>query len=190
MQHCDCVMLINTVAYQLEIQLYIKTINSECFCCLVTIQCPSLLQSPGLSPTRLLCPWDFPGKDTEVGCHSLLQGIFPIQESHPVSPAGQADSLPLSHLGSPSTHNRLSKINKNKLKIAFLNYLVILWKEQIWSRLQDVLVHRLQYLIFFLPSIPLLSPPTFSLYCLFSLIMHIGLISPGHLLLREWIQSI
>ena len=27
-------------------------------------------------PTRLLCPWDFPGKNTGVDCHSLLQGIF------------------------------------------------------------------------------------------------------------------
>ena len=54
-----------------------------------------------------------------MGCHSLLQGIFPIQESHPVSPAWQADSLPLSHLGSPSTHNRLSKINKKKIKNCF-----------------------------------------------------------------------
>ena len=26
--------------------------------------------------TRLLCPWDFPGKDPGVGCHLLLQGIF------------------------------------------------------------------------------------------------------------------
>ena len=34
------------------------------------------LQLHGLYPTRLLCPWDFPGKNTEVGCHSLLQGIF------------------------------------------------------------------------------------------------------------------
>ena len=24
---------------------------------------------------RLLCPWDFPGKNTEVGCHFLLWGI-------------------------------------------------------------------------------------------------------------------
>ena len=29
----------------------------------------------GLQPTRLLCPWDFPGKDTGVLCHFLLQGI-------------------------------------------------------------------------------------------------------------------
>ena len=30
-------------------------------------------------PTILLCPWDFPGKKTGVGCHSFLQGIFPTQ---------------------------------------------------------------------------------------------------------------
>ena len=27
-------------------------------------------------PTRLLCPWDSPGKNTGVGCHALLHGIF------------------------------------------------------------------------------------------------------------------
>ena len=27
----------------------------------------------GLQPTRLLCPWDSPGKNTGVGCHFLLQ---------------------------------------------------------------------------------------------------------------------
>ena len=34
-------------------------------------------------PTRLPRPWDSPGKNTGVGCHSLLQGIFPIQGSNP-----------------------------------------------------------------------------------------------------------
>ena len=34
------------------------------------------VQSHELQPTRLLCPWDFPGKNTVVGCHFLLQGIF------------------------------------------------------------------------------------------------------------------
>ena len=29
------------------------------------------------------CPWDFPGKNTGVGCLFLLQGIFPTQESNP-----------------------------------------------------------------------------------------------------------
>ena len=31
------------------------------------------------SPLRLRCPWDFPGKNTGVGRHVLLQGIFPTQ---------------------------------------------------------------------------------------------------------------
>ena len=30
-----------------------------------------------LQPTRLLCPWDFPGKNTGVDCHFLLHRIFP-----------------------------------------------------------------------------------------------------------------
>ena len=30
-------------------------------------------------PARLLCPWDFPDKNTGVGSHSLLQGIFVTQ---------------------------------------------------------------------------------------------------------------
>ena len=34
----------------------------------------------GLELARLFCPWDFPGKNTGVGSHFLLQGIFPTQE--------------------------------------------------------------------------------------------------------------
>ena len=34
-------------------------------------------------PVRLLYPWDFPGKDTGMGCHFLLQGIFPTQGLNP-----------------------------------------------------------------------------------------------------------
>ena len=33
-------------------------------------------------PTSLLCPWNFPGKNTGVGCHSLFQEIFPTQGSN------------------------------------------------------------------------------------------------------------
>ena len=35
----------------------------------------------GLQPTRLLCPWDFPGKNTGVGCHFLLQCMKVKRES-------------------------------------------------------------------------------------------------------------
>ena len=40
--------------------------------------CPTL-QPQGLEPTRLLCSWDSPGKNTTVGCHALLQGTSLIQ---------------------------------------------------------------------------------------------------------------
>ena len=48
-------------------------------------------------------PWDFPGKNTGVGCHFLLQGIFLAQGLNPRLLHllhCQVDSLPLSHLGS------------------------------------------------------------------------------------------
>ena len=35
------------------------------------------LPSHGLYPTMILCPWDSLGKNIGVGCHFLLQGIFP-----------------------------------------------------------------------------------------------------------------
>ena len=40
-------------------------------------------QPYGLQCTRPLCPWDSLGKNTGVGCHFLLQGIFPTQGSNP-----------------------------------------------------------------------------------------------------------
>ena len=36
-----------------------------------------------IETVALTCPWDFPGKYTEVGCHFLLQVIFPTQASNP-----------------------------------------------------------------------------------------------------------
>ena len=41
---------------------------------------------------------NFPGRDTEVGCHFLLQGIFLTQGSNLYLLHRQADFLPLSHL--------------------------------------------------------------------------------------------
>ena len=55
----------------------------------------------GLQPTRLHYLWDPPDKNTGVGCHALLQVIFPTQGSNLCFLPWQSDSLPLSHLGSP-----------------------------------------------------------------------------------------
>ena len=84
-------------------------------CCLVrlfvtpwTVACSSRL-SMGL------CPRNFPGKNTGVGCHILLQEIFPTQGFNTRILSllhWQADSLPLYHLGSPKCYHLLSKKKK------------------------------------------------------------------------------
>ena len=50
-----------------------------CECSVASVIYDSL-QPFGLQPTRLLSPWDSPGKNTGVGCHTLLQETFPTQE--------------------------------------------------------------------------------------------------------------
>ena len=69
--------------------------------------CPVLSDSlghHGLQPPRFFCPWNSPGKNTEVSCHFLLQEIFLSQGSNPHLLHllhWQADSLPLEPLGKP-----------------------------------------------------------------------------------------
>ena len=68
---------------------------------------PDSLQPHGLQPARLLCQWDSPSKNIGVGCHALLQGILPTQESNPCLLDllhWQAGSLPLALPGEPCTH--------------------------------------------------------------------------------------
>ena len=58
------------------------------------------LLSHGLQPTRFLCPWDFPSKNTGVGCHFLLQEIFPPQGLNPDLLHCRQTLYHLSHQGS------------------------------------------------------------------------------------------
>ena len=48
-------------------------------------------------PTGLLCPWGSPGKNTGVGSHALLQGIFLTQGSNPGPLQWRQIRHPLSH---------------------------------------------------------------------------------------------
>ena len=50
-------------------------------CAQLVICCVQLSATPWTVATWLLCPWDSPGRNTGVGCHSLLQGIFLTQGS-------------------------------------------------------------------------------------------------------------
>ena len=63
-----------------------------------------LVASDSLRPAGLLCPWDSPGKNTGVGSHLRLQGIFLTRELNPSPLHWQADFLPLSHQGITDLH--------------------------------------------------------------------------------------
>ena len=72
--------------------------NSIIQMCAKSLQSCLILCDTGPQPTRLLYARDFPGINTAVGCHTLLQGIFPTQGSNPHLSHllhWQAGSLPL-----------------------------------------------------------------------------------------------
>jgi len=57
---------------------------SMCVCMLSHFSGVRLFATPWtVAHTRLLCPWDSPGKNTGEGCQALLQGIFLTQGSNP-----------------------------------------------------------------------------------------------------------
>ena len=76
-------------------------LHQTAVCCVCAQSCPTLCDPMHWSPPGSSCPWDSPGKNTGVGCHFLLQGIFPTQESNLdlfYLLHWQADSLPFHHL--------------------------------------------------------------------------------------------
>ena len=67
-----------------------------------------LFGTPWTIARQAPCPWDFPGKNTGVACHCLLQGIFSAQGSNLCLLQWQADSS-LSHLGNLAKMFKLRK---------------------------------------------------------------------------------
>ena len=93
------IMLLPTEAPEMHagnLALYIA-----CCCCPVSKLYLTLLRPHGLQPAKLFCPWDFPGKNTGLGCHChfLLQGIFLTQRSNSRLLHWKADSLQLNQGG-------------------------------------------------------------------------------------------
>ena len=91
----------------------IFTLRTPCVCSRSVMSDP--LQCFGLQLDKLLCPWDSQGKNTGVGCHIVLQGIFLTQELNP----GLLCFLhckqilyPLSHWGSPK--NPMNSMKRQK----------------------------------------------------------------------------
>ena len=96
------------------------------------------------SPLRLLCPWDFPGKNTGVGWHFLPQGIFLTQGSnlsllHLLH--WQAHSLPLYHLGSNDKHCVMCLL---VICISSLNK-CLLWKSLLPICYKTTVIRTVQY---------------------------------------------
>ena len=56
--------------------------SRECYYMLSHFIMSKIFQTHGLWPARLLCPWEFPGKNAGVGCHFFFQGIVPTQGSN------------------------------------------------------------------------------------------------------------
>jgi len=76
--------------------------------------------------TRLLCPWNCLGKNTGMGNHSLLQGIFPTQGSNESRTlALQADSLPSEPPQKPLRIQR--KLVKRSLNKSLKHQLQAIW---------------------------------------------------------------
>ena len=69
---CFCFFVCVLVLFCSEEESISCTHTYTCACAIVS----ESLQPPGLQSTRLLCLWDSPGKNMEVGCHALLQGSF------------------------------------------------------------------------------------------------------------------
>ena len=94
---CVCIIIVMMVVciYLLFVQLWrlIPFVPSEVAQSCVTLCDPM--------DTRLLRPWDFLGKSTGVGCHFLLQGIFPTQGSNPGLLYCRQTFYHLSHQRSP-----------------------------------------------------------------------------------------
>ena len=91
----------NSGPYESDKIIYVTTLAYSCYTFLL-FSCDFAFDSFANPWTvRLLCPWDFPDKNTRVGCHYLLQGIFPTQGFNTPLLHWQVDSLPPSHQGSP-----------------------------------------------------------------------------------------
>ena len=76
----QAIFLLDIIAYHVHISPchYKKSLplpSRRGTVCVSSLVVSASLQPHGLYPVRLLCPWDSPGKNTGVDCHSLNQGV-------------------------------------------------------------------------------------------------------------------
>ena len=91
-------MLLIPVIQQSDSVIHIYICVCVCVCvCLVAQSCLTLCDSMNCSLPDSSLHGDPPGKNTGVGCHALLQGIFPTQRSNPGLPHCRQTLYCLSH---------------------------------------------------------------------------------------------
>jgi len=95
--HGVCIFLLKSK--EMDSYLILPIYNKLCVCACSVMT--NSLQPYGLYPCRHLCSWDSSGKNTGIGCHALLQGVFPTQVSSFLH--WQMDSLQLAPPGKPHT---------------------------------------------------------------------------------------
>ena len=117
----------------------------------------------GLHPTRLLRPWDFPGKSTGVGCHCLLQYISLTYQNLPSITVTSHNSLIILQLCTP---NFLASILCDIIVIYFVFtyvrdptiYCCFLYFKQIFFNRKKIFVCLLWFFLI------LFSVPCFCIY--------------------------
>ena len=130
-------------------KLWKAYVMEYCSCYFVAKLYPILLRPQGLQLTRILCPWDFPGKNTGVCCHLLLQGLFLTQRLNPwllhwqadfftIDPPGQPSGILLSHeneqncvtvreLDGPREGHTEKGVRKRKTKVEYA-FIYVAWR--------------------------------------------------------------
>ena len=119
--------------------------------CLVALSCPTLCNPTDYSPLGSSIHGDFPGKNTGVGCHAFLQGIFLTQGLNLCLPNCRQILYLLSHQGSITTNKtsggdglqaEIFKILKNDALKVLLSTGQQILKTQKWPQdLKNVSLH-------------------------------------------------
>ena len=106
--------------------------------------CSTLLWPHGLLPTRLLCPWNFLGRNTGVHCCFLLQGTFPDSRIKPVSHVSGIGRWALYCCTAWEAHIQLCVLSHLVVSSSFVNPWAVAYqaplctefsRQEYWSRL-------------------------------------------------------
>ena len=116
------------------VAVFCKFLTSNFFWCLCAVfywvsqSCLTLCDSMDCSAPGPSVSGDAPGKNTEVGCHALLQGIFPTQGLNPRLPHCRQNLYQLSYQESPDVSTVLDFIfKKRKVRVLIVGSIEIYW---------------------------------------------------------------